>query len=280
MHHQALENIGLSEKEAEVYETLLRIGPSAIPAILDAVPYKRGDLYNILTSLEEWDLLDIKEETGKKLYIAKHPNKLEDLVNEQAKEIQRQKNTLGEVLGDLKSMYNLSYNKPGVRFFEGKKGMEEAYNKILDIRETIYSIEDKGDMVEFFGKYVSTYVSTRIKRKIWNKSICPDTNTINDPDPTRYIDSRQLPVKDFPFSMDIKIAGNTVQFATLKEDQAVAFHVTHPIIAENFKVMFNYMWEQASNQPKYKKKINTESNNKNLEDAEDQAANLSTTVFN
>ncbi|NCO05297.1 MAG: hypothetical protein GW939_04105 [Candidatus Magasanikbacteria bacterium] len=246
MHFEALEHLGLSEKDAEVYQTLLKIGPSTIQTILDAVPYKRGDLYNIITSLEEWDLIEKKETDKKKTYTAKHPSKLEDIIQRQHQELEQQKNTLQDVLGNLTSMYNLSYHKQGVQYFEGKQGIINAYEKLLDIREPIDSIEDKGEMGKFISDYLKKFIKKRISREIFNRVIAPSTNEINITSRKELRETRTIKVTEFPFEMDIKICKNTLLFVTLKKESAIAIMIEDPIIAHNFRILFQFLWHQAT----------------------------------
>jgi len=249
MHEYALTELGLSEKEAAMYEALLQKGQALIPDLVKATGFKRGDTYNILAGLEAWGLAEKKEKDGKNYYVPAHPTKLNEAVADQEKEVESTKKALNSAIPDLVSMYNLAINKPGVRFFEGKEGVIQAYETLLDIRQPILSIEDKGNMLEFFPEYVKKYVNKRIDRQIPSRAIAPDTNTVNTPNPTKFLDSRLIPSAEFPFNMDIKICGDLVQLATLKEGQAVAVHLYNPIIAANFKIIFEYMWKQVSHIP-------------------------------
>ncbi|MFH1291720.1 MAG: helix-turn-helix domain-containing protein [bacterium] len=259
---------GFDPSEAEIYLILQQNGEMDVPAILHKTEMSRASVYDSLSYLLSKEIIDYRKDGRRAFYKPGHPDKLYGLVEQKKRENTLIQQEMEQTIGDLTGMYNLSQNKPGVRFFEGKEGVIQAYEKILDLRQPILSIEDRGDMMDFFPEYVAKYVKKRIDRQISNRSIAPDTNKINQPDKAKFIDSRLIPAHDFPFSMDIKICGDTIQMATLKKEQAMAVHISNPIIAENFKVMFEYMWKQASEQSHYKKTQN-------------QAANSgsSTTVF-
>ncbi len=240
-----LTELGLGENEAQLYEILLQNSQATIPLLKQKSPFSRTMLYYVLNNLEGYGLVTTDKQGKKTVYNAAPPEKLEEFMVSQQKELERQKSLLKEVIGDLQSVYRLSHHKPGVRFFEGKEGLVNAYDEVLDLRQPILSIEDRGNMLDFFPDYVEEFVKKRIARKISNRAIAPDTNTINTPDPERHIDSRLIPASEFPFSMDIKICADTVQIATLEEGQAMAVHIVHPLIAENFRVLFEYIWRQA-----------------------------------
>jgi sugar-specific transcriptional regulator TrmB len=250
MHHSALENIGLTEKESEVYEALLRIGPSTIPLILDAVPYKRGDIYNILTGLEDWELIDIKETDKKRLYIAKHPSKLEEIVKEQEKEVQKQKNTLTEVLGDLKSMYNLSYNKPGIRYYEGEAGVKEVWWDTLNSKTEVYTYGDLETLITKFRKWNDKYVRERKKRDIVKKAITNDS-AFNRQFLTKY-DKKHTTcriIKNFPidFSSTImQIYDGKISFTSINDKTMIGIILEDPFIYRMKKNLFEYLWETST----------------------------------
>jgi len=237
---------------AEIYVILANNGEMTVPKIQEKTSFSRASVYDSLNQLLAEDLVIYRKEGRVAYYKPAHPNKLFDLIEQKKRDSTLLEEEMKDSIKGLIGAYNLSENKPGVRFFEGKEGMIEAYEAILDIGETIYSFEDNGEMMNFFPDYVSKYVKRRVDSQIWNKSIVPDTNKINEPDPNHFIDSKKIPVADFPFNMDIKICANTVQFATLKEGQAVAIHINHPLIAENFRVIFNFMWKQLDNNEKQK----------------------------
>lgn len=61
MYEKILQEIGLNEKEAVVYETILETGPVEARKILKKISKKikttRSNLYNILASLKKKELL-------------------------------------------------------------------------------------------------------------------------------------------------------------------------------------------------------------------------------
>lgn len=244
--HETLLKTGMEPTTAEIYLTLVENGEMTVPKLLEKVPLSRATVYEALPTLLAEGFVEYRKEGRVAYYKPNHPSKLFTLIEEKKREVSLLEGEFKGVVQSLTGMFNLSNNQPGVRLFEGKEGMIEAYDTLLNLQQPIDSIEDKGDMLDFFGDYVKEYVTKRIERKIPNRAIAPDTNTINDPNPEKFIDSRLIPAAKFPFSMDIKICGDLVQIATLKEGQGVAVHISNPLIAANFRVMFNYMWAEAS----------------------------------
>ena len=99
MYQHQLQQLGLSEKQAKVYEVLLSFGKAGIKDIKQKTPYKRGDLYNILYSLQDKKLISEKEENNKKIFILENPNHLNEIIEKQAKQVQENKEILETILG-------------------------------------------------------------------------------------------------------------------------------------------------------------------------------------
>jgi len=240
----SLEKAGFEPSIAKIYTILVESGELTVGAIIEKSQLSRAGAYDALNLLLAQGYIEYRKEGRNAFYKPVHPDKLFNLVEEKKRETAQLEDEVKEAVKALAGAFNLTQNKPGVRFFEGKDGMIQAYESILDIGQPIDSFEDSGEMVNFFPEYVKKYVQRRIENKITNRSIVPDTNKINEPDPTKFIDSCHLPANEFPFNMDIKICANTVQIATLKEGQAVAIQIEHKIISENFRTLFNYIWNK------------------------------------
>lgn len=237
---------GLEPSVAAVYVALLELGESQVPAISLKTSLSRASIYEALTHLIAEGYIEYRKEGRNAYYKPNHPEKLRDLVAQKKREVALLEGEMGETIQGLIGAYNLSLRKPGVSFYEGKDGIIQAYEELLTIGENIDSIEDRGEMGEFIPEYAKTFVKKRIAKKIHNRVVAPSTNVINITSDTELRETRTLPLSEFPFSMDIKISGNTVLLITLKEQQAVGIKISHPEIANNFKLLFNFLWNHAA----------------------------------
>ncbi|MDD5039630.1 MAG: helix-turn-helix domain-containing protein [Patescibacteria group bacterium] len=237
-----LSTVGLEPKEALVYEALLGLGKTGIGQLLNRVPYKRGNTYVLVYSLIKKGLVAEIEEHGRKVFVVEPPDRLMALVEERQKDTARQQQTLDRALPDLLSRYRLAMNKPGVRYFEGREGIIKIYEELLANNLPIDSIEEKGDLVAYLPDYAPEYVRKRIAKKLFNRVISPDSNSLNKTDPAKFIEARLAPAARFPFRMDIKISGNKVSLITFQKEDAVGVLIDNPEIAANFHILFEFLW--------------------------------------
>jgi sugar-specific transcriptional regulator TrmB len=120
---KTLTQIGLSEKEATVYEALLNLGKANMGKLLPKVPYKRGNTYDILKDLSAKGLVTETEERGKTVFVVEPPDRLKTLIEKSEQTLTQQKEALESNFEQIASTYRLTMNRPGVRYYEGLNGI-------------------------------------------------------------------------------------------------------------------------------------------------------------
>ncbi len=243
---------GLSEKEAAVYEKMLESGPTSVGTLLKSMPYKRGDLYNILYSLRDKELLSEELKKGIMTFTLESPEKLKDLVAAEKEKLEQRQKLLSDVFPQIKSLHNLSMNKPGVRFYEGRDGIINVYEQLLVNGQNIDSFEDKGEMAKFIPDYSHTYPFRRVKKNIFNRVIAAADNPINESNPALMRETRFIPTQKFLFRMDIKIAGRLTSLISFQKESPVAILIDNQEIADNFRILFQILWDMLAAMPPLK----------------------------
>jgi HTH-type transcriptional regulator, sugar sensing transcriptional regulator len=244
MYENTLIRAGLSKNQAIVYEAFIQHGSDTAGNITKKTPLKRGIVYKTLEELVESMLVEKKEEEGKPtIFIPLHPSKIKERLRKEEDDAKNAQVELQTAMPQMISHYNMAFNKPSVRFFEGKDGIIELYKELLAEGKTIESIEDKGEMVAFIPEYVKRFIKTRIQKGIVNRVISPSGNPINADNKNEFREARSIPLKKYPLSMDIKIVADKVSLITFTKDTAVGILIDHPEIAENFRILFRFMWD-------------------------------------
>jgi len=236
----------MDEKEAEMYLILAENGESTVPQILEHTQLSRATVYEVLPQLLADDFVEYRKDGRIAYYRAVHPTKLLELLDQKKRQLALLEEEMNETVRQVVGSFQLANSKPGVRFFEGKEGVIDAYEEILQTGQPIDSIEDKGEMGEFIPEYFPTFIKKRIEKNIFNRVVAPASNTINITSEHEKREMRSLPVDLFPFGMDIKISGNTILFATLKKEDAIALLIEDTSIAKNFRILFEYLWVHAA----------------------------------
>lgn len=246
----SLAEIGLGENEAILYEMLLNNPDTTIPFLQKKSQFSRTMLYYILQNLESMELVETKKLDKKTVYNAVSPNKLEELMKEREKEMDKQKKLLRDILIDLNSAYRLSHNKPGIKFFEGLDGIKEALDDSLNnnndkqIRTFCDAVGYSTYLKEWNEKY---YAPTRMKKGIFERVVIPDeaqaldymSNHIANPSTdVLFVDHNK-----FSFQTEINIYDNKVSFVTFSEKNHIGVIVESKEIFNTLASVFDYMWE-------------------------------------
>src|SRR3989339_360831 len=122
MYSKQLVSLGLTDKEAGVYEAMLTLGPSTIAPIYQTAGYKKSDTYNILRSLENKGLIIEKTERGKALFQADPPQKIYDLLRIKQDQLDNEKKQLDSILPNLTALFQTTTEKPIIQVLPGIQG--------------------------------------------------------------------------------------------------------------------------------------------------------------
>lgn len=232
IHYPILQQLGINQSEALIYELLLELGPKAANELVDPSGLGRGNVYNTLKSLTEKSL--VIEETGKKaLFKAVDPEQLRVLAKNKLNAAQEIMNQLEATLPALKSQFALVTKRPTFRAFEGIDGIKEVYKFMISVGETVYSLVGLGESPEELSRWFKTYyIPERVKRGVHVKGVVS-----SDVKGRELIEHQESELREavninkdrFPFSGDMSVVGNNVVFmdhkngiATITESEPLA----------------------------------------------------------
>lgn len=126
-----LQTLGLAEKEAKVYLSSLELGQATVQTIASKAGVNRATTYVIIESLTAKGLVASFEQGKKRYFATTHPSQLLRLIHQRELEINQLKTVLEkDLLPSLLAIHNIAGDKPKVKFFEGKEGIEAMHNEL------------------------------------------------------------------------------------------------------------------------------------------------------
>jgi sugar-specific transcriptional regulator TrmB len=174
-----LKEIGLTEKEVDVYLELVELGCAAASVAGNRVGLARSTAKYTCQSLLKKGLIYAKKENGVFIYSPESPDKISYLLEQRKKEIEEQEGKLGRVISELKSKINPELVLPRVQFFEGKKGFVQAYkimaeqikpnSEILSYTNPVKKEDDNFDIKDTMWGFIRS----RIEKKVTARLIGP-----------------------------------------------------------------------------------------------------------
>ena len=130
--HETLAQLGVSERQTDLYLTLLKLGPSSIRDIAVAAGVNRGTTYEELKTLRTMSLVTYSPQGKRRFFCAEAPEVLLRIAQEKRHQIDSAVNTLElELLPDLKALTPES-DTTAVFHYEGDEGIEYVLRDILD----------------------------------------------------------------------------------------------------------------------------------------------------
>lgn len=125
-------NLGLSEGEAKVYLSLLKLGPSPVSEITKDTGQHRTTVYDFLDHLLEKGLVNYVIKEGVKYYKVSPPEKFQELLKEKEENLKL-------VMPRLKELAEFSKEELSVEVYKGKEGLKTFLKDIIKQGKDLYA---------------------------------------------------------------------------------------------------------------------------------------------
>jgi len=236
----ALRQIGLNEKEALVYTSLLQLGQTTAYAIAENCGLKRPTVYVVLEDLRRKGVVQKVPHAAKQLFAAKPPDVL---VNEFTAKADLVSRSLPQLMALSKAA-----GKPNVLYFEGIDGVRQAlYHKIERLRgsEIVgFGAQGSGaskDLLALFGEW-----NGRMKDlKIRIRGITPQHPSLaafrqQDAEYGRKIKS--VSAVDYDANVSVEVTDLFVRVIAFRDLQALI--IENKDIASSLRQIFELVWKR------------------------------------
>lgn len=237
MLEKYLQELGLSEKEAQIYLALLQVDNESIQDLAKRTGINRTTVYPVLETLEKKGLVS-EVQVGKKThYEAAAPERLETFVERQKVVLEERSERLKDIIPQIKGLEREKGERPIIKMFEGRDGAISAYEEFYAFdpdKETIGGFVFNRDMlVETFTKEeLAKFVKIRVGKEVGYVSLY--SNKGGDVEFTTPGTRVRLDESKYPISCDISIVEDRVVITTLG-DNVSAFLIRSKDIAETLK---------------------------------------------
>jgi sugar-specific transcriptional regulator TrmB len=246
---RVLQKIGLSQKEATVYLTTLRLGSQTAMNIAKYSGLNRTTVYDIFDGLIKKGLAT-KIDKGAAIYFQVTDPKnliqyLEREKNDFIRQIEKEKEEVSEILPAIQSIERVATSKPKVQFFEGEKGLREAYEDTLTSTEPIRAYANAEEMHKGLPNFFPEYYKRRKDSDISIRAICPDNDLSKERHAHDAEELRQIKFiahQQYSFSPELNIYNNKILIASWREKMAVIIESNE--IADLHKKMYDLLWSK------------------------------------
>ncbi len=238
---EALENLGLSEKEAKIYLALLELGQASAYKIALRSGVKKPTTYVLLDDLLKKELVLKMPGDKTQMFIAKSPE--EFFATAQSK-INSATSVLPEIMSVMKKD-----NKVQTMYFEGVSGVKQAIFYNLDKYEN-------QELVGFYAKAENMdkelydiswdWAKEMKKRNIAIRGFVPTHETLTkyrQADKKYNREMRELSSDIYSSETTMEVMGSFVRIIDLTKDFPQAIIIENERTAKMIKQIFEMMWK-------------------------------------
>lgn len=199
-----LSALGLSEKSARVYLTLLQLGSGTVHDIASRAGIVRTTCYPILEELERRGLVTTTRAGKKTIFLAEAPESL--IRNAQTAEL-----TARKLVPALAHIFDGNEKRPKIKVYEGLSGVWHVYNQVIvGEGHEIRSFVPADTAIRIAGeKKVRAYIRARVGKKIRMRAIMQRSPLIEKEyakyDTYELRESRFIDPKKFPVPVEITL---------------------------------------------------------------------------
>ncbi len=236
-------NLGLTQKEAEIYLATLQLGTASVQQIAEKAEVNRTTAYSHIKKLIARGLINTQNYLGKPCYVAEKPEKLKEFCQQQEQELARRRSTIENIMPELESLYNLATTRPTVRLYSLEE-LRLMRRYVLNLRsDELLNIFNYELFKEFIDKnYIKELLDSTLKfRGLYiaqNKVLDRRLHALRQEEKFCI---KYLPSERFNFLCEI-LVGDREVFINRENDSLI---IKDPIFSQTFKIVFNTLWEMA-----------------------------------
>lgn len=246
MLEKYLQDIGLTDKEASIYLSLLAVENASVLDLAKKTKIKRPTVYVVLESLAKKGLVS-ETTVGKKThYQAEPPERLETFVEKRKIALEESQRILKDVIPQIKSIARESGERPVVKYFEGRDGIISAIEDFFrdpDIENGVTHLLYPKDLLEetFTDAERKKYREMRVGKNIKSKVLYTSEKSDRPSDDTG--ERIKIDGSKYPVTCDISIYKDRVRINILGNKLSGIF-IRSQDLADTLRSLFNLAFDK------------------------------------
>lgn len=239
MDSSILVQAGLTQREAEVYLTLLRAQELVASEVSKKIQVNRSHVYDTLNLLIEKGLVSYVIKDGKKYFKPASPEKIIDFLHQKQKLIE-------QYLPALNQLYEPSKQALRVEVFEGKEGVKTVMNDMIQTNKEILCLGTTGKSQHLFPIFVEQFHKQRVEKKIPLRAIFnDDVDGIARGEKVSQIPFAKVKYMHKSSPSTTYVYGKKVLIILWEKEQLLAIMIQSSAIADSYKRYFETLWKAS-----------------------------------
>ncbi len=240
MDTEILEDLGLSQSEIKVYISLLELGKATAGPVIDKSKLQNSVVHRALNSLIEKGLINFIKEGKRNIYQATDPENFYDFIKEKERKFT-------ELLPELKEKQSHEKEKEKATIYQGKRGIAEIYNIMINAKSKEYNTFGGGEEVAkcmgltwWRNLHAKRRANKLPSRQVFDETVRPLGKQILK---MPYTKIRFLS-KEFAQFQETVISGEYVAINIFTENP-YGILIKDKAVADGYRKHFEVLWEKA-----------------------------------
>lgn len=236
-----LTNLGLTDKEAKVYISLIEIGTNIVSRIAEKARINRVTTYDILKKLKEKGFISSFTKQKIKYFSPTDPEIVASTFDQKTKAFKTSLPELKRLKGETAH--------PRIQYYEGLDGIKAIYEDTLTSKTEILNFSNSEEIRKIWPTYDKDYVEKRAKKKIHLKGIITADEAgkkVKFEDSLYFREMRLIPKDKYNFTNEINIYDDKVAIISFA-DEIIGMIIESKEIASTQRAIFQMVWEFAEN---------------------------------
>lgn len=251
--HDTLEELGLNDNEIAVYLQLLRLQTAPASVLAKQTRLQRSTAQYTCQQLQKKGIVAMARKGNTYLYTAEQPEKLLLLLQRKQEELAKREEDVHRIIGSLRGLMHPEAAMPKIRFYEGREGVERAYEEVLEDLQQDDEIlsyvnplkitEETRDIADV----LQSFIQKRVRKKVRTRIIAPDMPVMQkfrELDEQMMRETRCIDASQFNFAAaEIFIYRNKMYAMTGDKGLYFAYIVENDAIAGMHRIGFETAWQ-------------------------------------
>lgn len=241
-----LEQLGLTEIEAKLYQEILKVGPTTVKEVAELIGINRVTAHFQIDNLIQKGLVTQLKQATRRQVIAEPPERLHYLIEQKEKTVKQLKFGFPDFLKTLNNHLpksNSQEQKVEVKYYDGKNAVALLYMQTIQ-SDKVYSFVNLDKYYKIFPNTENTFLKAlkgNSNREVWDIAIdSPLARRIKNCHP-RYYCKLITTSRLFP-GFDLFQFEDYLAIIQLEPNQVNATLIKSKIISNSFKALHQSMW--------------------------------------
>lgn len=249
LRRQLFVALGLAEKEAALYDTLLTHGQMPA-ATLEKISGLKKNTYILLKNLERRGLVQKVVIEGRSHYQVGSPDQLQVYAREQEKRVGETKALLTEMLPELQKNYREVVGRPVVQYYSGLEGLRKVFDEVYaeGKNEVLSCVGNEAPDPKFYEEIINKYKPLRVRNEIFARTISPDSPRARELKKTEGQDLKEkflVDPKKYPMPAEFDSWDDQLALMSFARGDFSAVLIRHPDLAKTMQSLLRLAMDSA-----------------------------------